>query len=70
MDSQNLFKKTKIEKPEKGSKHQRHEKYNIRVKITRAKYQVCYVMITEVINLRKDIKIDEKFRVPMIEFWK
>ena len=53
----------KREKPKKGSKHQRQERHDIRGKITKIKHQVCYVMITEVINSREDIKTDEEIRV-------
>ena len=47
----------------KGSKHQRQERSEIRGKITKTKHQVCYVMITEVMNSREDIKDDEEIRV-------
>ena len=50
------------EKPKKGSKHQRHERYGIRRKIAKTKNRVCYLMITEVMNLREDIKICEEIR--------
>ena len=55
------FKSSAIrEKPKKESKHQRHEWYEIRVKITQIKHQVYYVMVTEVVNLREIIIIDEE----------
>ena len=51
------------DKPKKGGKHQRQERHDIRGKIAKIKLQVCYAMITEVINSREDIKVDEKIRV-------
>ena len=53
----------KREKPKKGSKHERHERYDIKGKVTKIKHQVCYVVITEVINSRDDIKVGEEIRV-------
>ena len=47
----------------KGSIHQRQKRHDIRRKITKFKHQVCYVMITEVVNSREDIKVDEEIRV-------
>ena len=60
IDKKQYFKR---EKPKKGSKHQRQERNGIRGKITKIKHQVCYAMITEVINSREDINVDEEIRV-------
>ena len=65
MDEQDrsIKNRTIREIPKIRSEHQRHEKYEIRWKITKIKNWVCNVKITEVMNLREDIKIDEKIRV-------
>ena len=57
MDSQDRSVKsiTIREKPKIRSKHQRYE---IRGKITKIKKWVCNVTITEVMNFRENIKID------------
>ena len=51
------------EKLKKGSKHQRHERYDMKGVITKIKHQVCYVKIIDIVNSRDDIKIGEEIRV-------
>ena len=50
-------------KPKKGSKNQIQERHDIRRKISKIRHQFCYAMITEIINSRIDIKVDEEIRV-------
>ena len=51
------------EKLKKGSKHQRHERYDMKGIITKIKHRVCYVKIIDIVNLGDNIKIDEEIRV-------
>ena len=52
----------KREKPTKGSKHQRHERFGINTNITKVKHQVCYVDVKEIVNEMEDIEVDQEIR--------
>ena len=53
----------KLDKPIKGSKHQRQEGFDIKEIISKVKYQVCYALIIGIVNQREDIKVDPEIRV-------
>ena len=54
----------KREKPKKGTKHQRAERYDIKGIVTKVKHQVCYVKIIEIVNEREEIEVGQEIRVP------
>ena len=54
---------SKREKPTKGSKHQREERFGIKANITIVKHQVCYAEVKEIVNEMEDIEVDQEIRV-------
>ena len=53
----------KREKPKKGIKYLRAERHDIKEAVTKAKFQICYDRIIEIVN-EKIIKAHQKIRVP------
>ena len=66
LDINIIFKKPyfKREKPEKGTRHQRTERHDIKGVITNGNHQICYIRIIEIINERKHIEAHQEIRVP------
>ena len=53
------------EKPTKGNKDQRKERFDIVGVATRVKHDVLYVISTSIPNVKSDVKIDNKFELHM-----
>ena len=52
----------KRKKSKKGTKHQRTERNDIEGVVTKAKFQIFYARIIEIINERKDIEAQQEIR--------
>ena len=53
----------KIETKE-TTNHQRTERHDIKEIVTKAKLQICYVRIFEIVNEREDIEAQQEISVP------